>query len=71
MQIKELKEFSPWLANFHHFQSQESIQFPGLFDQLSKPDISTHPVIVSFHSTVSLSLLHAIVGISLTLQLVL
>ncbi|XP_021944654.2 DNA-dependent protein kinase catalytic subunit isoform X3 [Folsomia candida] len=54
MKIKQLNEFSPWLASFHHIQMEEVIKFPGLHDKLSKPDVNSHPSIVSFNPTVQI-----------------
>jgi hypothetical protein len=58
---KDLQDFSPWLAKFHHFQTQDAIKFPGLYDSLSQPDIDSHPSIVSFDSTVKSYILNVLV----------
>lgn len=52
VKVEELKAFSPWLAKFHHSQSDETIKIPGLFDNLCKPNVDSHAKIISFNPTV-------------------
>lgn len=43
-----LKEYSPWLANFHKEDFPKHIEVPGQYDGLSRPRPESHACIASF-----------------------
>ncbi|KAI6646753.1 DNA-dependent protein kinase catalytic subunit [Oopsacas minuta] len=47
-----LKEYSPWLANFHKEDYHKHIEVPGQYDGLSRPRPESHACIASFDSRI-------------------